>query len=333
MKLRAAVAGAGLMGYWHAKTIERIGGRVTAVFDLNEAAAKKLAGNFSGARVFTLPEALLDSKSFDVLHICTPLPFHFDLAADALTRDFHVFAEKPLTERSSETERLYGLALEHKVQLCPVHQFPFQKGSLNAARALSSIGRLHHFDATFCSAGGRGKKGAELDAIVADILPHPLSLMQAFAPGSIKQAGWSSTHTGPGEFHANLATLGTSFSILISLNSRPTTTTLSLRGSEGSIHLDLFHGFSVIESGQVSRWHKITHPFDLSTRTLVTAGTNLVGRALRGESAYPGLRELTARFYASIASGTEPPISRDDAVAIAHVRDLLKASFYETPAH
>ena len=323
MKLRAAIAGAGLMGYWHAKTIKHVGGTVAAVFDLNAAAAHRLAAQFSGARACTTFAALLDENRIDVLHLCTPTASHYELAAAALARGIHVLVEKPLTPTAVETDRLYALAAEHRVQLCPVHQFPFQRGVLQAHAALGRVGRLHHFAARFCSAGGAGQNDSKLDGIVADILPHSLSLMQKFVPGSLGASDWQVSRAAPGEFHATLTTGAIGFSILISMNTRPTATSLQLLGSNGTAHVDLFHGFCVIESGDVSRWRKIIHPFDLASRTLVTAGANLVRRAATGESAYPGLRTLITQFYGAVNGSIPAPISSAEALAVGAVRDRL----------
>ena len=324
MKHRVAIAGAGLMGFWHAKTVEHLGGIVAAVFDLNAAAAQRLAAKFPGALAGTNLVALLEENKINVLHICTPTASHYELAAAALTRGIHVLVEKPMTPTAAETERLCALAAEHHVQLCPVHQFPFQRGVLRAQAALGKIGKLRHFEARFCSAGGLGKTAAEQDAIVADILPHPLSLMQAIAPGRLSENGWNVIRPAPGEFHATLTSAGIICSILISMNTRPTTTSLHLLGTNGTIHIDLFHGFSVVEPGEVSRWRKIIHPFDLATRTLVAAGINLATRAVQGESAYPGLRNLTAQFYEAVDGKVAAPISPVDARTVAVVRDQLK---------
>ncbi len=323
MKLRAAIAGAGLMGYWHAKNLVRCGGEVAAVIDRDPAAASRLAGQFSGALpVSSLEEALATGK-IEVLHLCTPLESHGELAAAALVAGIHVLAEKPLVPTLAETESLYALAAKHRVTLCPVHQFPFQRGVRQAAQNLPRIGQLRHFEARFCSAGGSGKNSETLAAIIADILPHPLSLMALFAPGSLQTTGWSVSRSAPGELRATLTAADICFSILVSMNSRPTNTSLLLLGSAGTIHIDLFHGFSVVEPGAVSRWRKIVHPFDLSTRTLFAAGANLVRRASSGESAYPGLRGLIAAFYSSITQKTEPPIHQAEVSAIAQIRDFI----------
>jgi predicted dehydrogenase len=324
MKLRAAIAGAGLMGFWHARSIARVGGEVAAVCDVDVGAARRLARRFRNARAGANLEAVLKAgDKIDILHICTPSATHFELASAALTRGIHVLVEKPMTPARTETERLYELAAEHRVLLSPVHQFPFQPGVQRALTEFGRIEQLRHFEATFCSAGGAGRSPEELDTIVTEILPHPLSLMQLFAPGSLSEKSWSVSRPALGEFRATLTSGGICFSILISMNSRPTTTNVRLLGTAGTIHVDLFHGFCAIEPGQVSRWRKIIHPFDLATRIFLAAGSNLATRAWIGESAYPGLRALIDRFYAACSTDSEPPIKREEAIEVAFVCDRL----------
>ena len=72
MKIRAAVAGAGLMGFWHARSIARVGGEVAAVCDVDDGAARRLASRFKGARASARLEDALERDKIDVLHICTP---------------------------------------------------------------------------------------------------------------------------------------------------------------------------------------------------------------------------------------------------------------------
>jgi len=323
MKVRAAIAGAGLMGFWHAKNIARAGGEVVFVHDVDPDAAARLASRCKNARSSNRLEDVLERDKIDILHVCTPVKSHFELASVALSRGIHVLIEKPMTARCAETERLCELAAEHRVLLCPVHQFPFQRGVRRAFKQFGRLGQLRHFEVTLCSAGGAGRDREDLDEIVAEILPHPLSLMQLFVPGSLREQDWNVSHPAAGEFRATLTARDICFSILISMNSRPTSSALHLLGSTGTIHVDLFHGFCVIEPETVSRWRKIVHPFDLSLRTIIAAGLNIGRRAWAWEPAYPGLRTLIRSFYTAVAASSKSPIESSDAIEIAVVRDLL----------
>ncbi len=330
--MRAGIAGAGLMGLWHARAIQRAGGEIAAVMDIDSGAAARLSRLCNAARTCANPAELLRVEGLNVLHVCTPLDTHFELTAEAMTRGIHVLVEKPMTRTATGSERLYELAAEHRVLLCPVHQFPFQRGVRKVFANLGRIGRLLHFEAIFCSAGGAGRSADELDQIVSEILPHPLSLMRLFTPESLCAKEWLVSRTARGELRATIIAGEICSSILISMNSRPTTSVLRLFGTNGTIHVDLFHGFSLTEPGAVSRWRKIIHPFDLSARTFLVAGGNLAARAWQAERAYPGLLELIKSFYRAIASGAPPPITPEEAIQIGTVRDSLGRMGYSSVA-
>jgi predicted dehydrogenase len=327
MKLRAAIAGAGLMGYWHARSAVRAGGLLVGVFDLEASAAARLARQFGGVRPCSSLTQLLEETRCDVLHICTPPATHFDLASSALKRGIHLIIEKPMTPRAPETERLYSQAAERQLLVCPVHQFIFQRGVQKARSALPSIGRLLHVAATFCSAGAEGKNAQFANSVVADILPHPLSLMRFFSPASLDAGEWVLHRPCDGELRATLFHERLSGSILISMHGRPTTASLLLLGTRGTIHVDLFHGFCVIECGTVSRLQKILHPFQFAAQTFAAATGNLARRSWTAESAYPGLRELISSAYNAVRGVAPQPIPREEACTLARVRDeILRGS-------
>ena len=56
--------------------------------------------------------------------------------------------------------------------------------------------------------------------------------------------------------------------------------------------------------------------------------TALAGRALRRETAYPGLRELVRRFHAAAATGAPSPIPLAEIGAVARVWDDLRTQLH-----
>lgn len=323
--LRAGIVGAGLMGRWHADALQRVGGRVVGVVDHDLARAQRLAARHRGAKAFATAEEMFGGQDLDVIHICSPTATHESIAAAALAKGIHVLVEKPIAPTARETGKLYGLAEENGALLCPVHQFAFQDGVVKAKKLLSKIGRLVHIEAEIRSAGAPGSEDSERDLIAADILPHPLSMISTFLEENISDIKWNVQRPAAGELRVSGQAAKTSVSILISMNSRPTENSFHLAGTDGTIHIDLFHGFSTFEPGAVSRTRKILHPFDLAMRTFAAAGANLSRRAFRRERAYPGLRSLIGEFYSSIRSAAAAPIAPSDAIAVARTRDLLIA--------
>jgi predicted dehydrogenase len=234
-----------------------------------------------------------------------------------------VLVEKPLAPTATATAKLLDLAAARGRLLCPVHQFLFQPGVLGAQSALPAIGPLLHAEVVSCSAGADGCPDGERDRVAAEILPHPLALLARVLPAPLAAADWHLDHPAAGELRATGSLGGCSFTILVSMRGRPTTNVLRLIGERGTVHVDLFHGFHVVEAGAVSRARKIAHPFLLSGATLRAATRNLLSRAARREVAYPGLRELTRRFYNAVRRGAEPPISPRETLDVATARDAL----------
>jgi predicted dehydrogenase len=320
--LRAGIVGAGLMGRWHAATIPKVKGRLVAVADTCLSSAQRLASRYSGAQAFIDIEQLLKHAACEVIHVCTPVSSHQRIAALAIDAGCHVIIEKPLTCERLSTEYLLGRAKQQGVLCCPVHQFAFQDGFLKAQEHLHGIGRLIHLEAIFSSAGGIGQTDEQLDAIVSDILPHPLSLMRALLPHGLPN-NWVTVTPGPGELRAMAAMSDLSLSVHISMHARPPECALRILGSEGTIHADLFHGYSFVEPGRVSKSRKVFRPFDLASRRLGAAAVNLGHRVIRNELAYPGLQRLLAQFYEAVRTKRDSPIAPEAVVDIARVRDVL----------
>jgi predicted dehydrogenase len=313
------------MGRWHARTIGKVGGRVLAVADLDLAAAQDLASRYPGASSFASVEQMLEQARLDVVHICTPTESHVSLAEAALGAGRNVLIEKPLAPTAPETARLLELATSCQTQICPIHQFVFQDGVSKAKAWLPRIGRIVYTQATFHSAGGDQRAKEQKDQIAADILPHPLSLIQEFLPGCLASAPWRTFRPAPGEWRAFSQAFDIGLSIQISMNARPTVCAFRVAGTQGTIHLDLFHGYAYLEPGRVSRSQKVLQPLELAARQSWAATLNLSKRAIRWEPAYPGLRHLIRLFYGAVASRTAPPISKEDILAVATARDSVLA--------
>jgi predicted dehydrogenase len=320
--IRAAIVGAGLMGRWHAEAIRKTGGKLVAIVDPLLNRAQRLASRFD-ARSFSDVEQMLEEVDLDVLHICSPASTHGNIGELAISSGLNLVVEKPVTPNASGTVRLYEQAARRGVLVCPVHQFVFQNGVAKAQSLLPRIGRVVHLGVTICSAGGDGLATDQLDAIVADILPHPLSLLQRFLSGELPEEDWVMARPRHGELRVSGEAMGATLSIFISMNARPTVCDLQIVGTEGTIYLNLFHGYAYLEPGRVSRTRKIAHPFERSLRNLSAAATNLGRRALRRELAYPGLQRLVNEFYSAVQTGGPSPISAEEAVAIMRVRDRL----------
>ncbi len=318
---RAIIVGAGLMGHWHSDAVRRAGRAVAAVVDADPARARALAARLPGARATETLGAVV--RAGDVVHVCTPVGTHAALAAAALSAGCHALVEKPLAERAETVASLLARGERAGQLVVPVHQYLFQRGVLHARHLLASIGPVLHVDAVACTAGADGESDADRDRLALGILPHPLSLLTRLVDPAIGAVAWDVTYLAPGELRLSGALGAASVGIVVSTRGRPTRNTLQLVGPRGTIRLDLFHGYTVVIRGEPTRAFKIAHPFVDAARSGAAAAANLAVRAVRRESAYPGLRELVRRMYAAVEGRGPAPITPAETLGVARALDRV----------
>ncbi|HJM56433.1 MAG: hypothetical protein CMJ98_07510 [Planctomycetes bacterium] len=321
--IRVGIIGAGLMGRWHGHAAKRLGAQVVGIADRCESAAVELVKRLGCGRAFGSGQDLLNGEQVDALHVCTPLDSHAELIRSGIQAGVSVLVEKPLAPDAATTRALCDEARERQVLLCPVLQFPFQAGFRRARAGISSADTLRHLEMTVCSAGGIGRGPQGLESLVAEVLPHPLSIVEALLPGGLEETEWNSRSPRPGEFLLQGQVRDVSVNVTLSLASRPTENSLRLRGEDGTWLIDLFHGYGYFLPGSVSRTRKIRMPFEQAVRSVFHATKNLTLRGLRREPAYPGLRALIHEFHGAVRSGHSAPIDLESTLRIAQAQEAI----------
>ena len=232
-----------------------------------------------------------------------------------------MLVEKPLADDEETTRVLLTLAESRRLLLCPVHQVLFQRGVRQMLAALDRI-RPRHVDLVMCSAGAQGRAAAE-DELIAEILPHPLSFLSLAFPAIANGHECNvAARAGRGELRATFVSPAGTASILISAHGRPTVNAARVIGEQGTMHLDFFHGFAFFQGGEVSRTRKALQPLVYSAGIGVVAAANLFRRAVRRQTAYPGLWELVSAFYRGLPE-TVSPIPAQEILRVAAMRDAV----------
>lgn len=181
MVLREAVAGAGNVAHRHLAGIEKDPrAELVGVCDLDEEAARE-AAEPRGARVWTDPDEMW-SADLDVLHVCTPVQTHFELAREAVTQGVSVILQKPTAETSKEIERLEEITRSNDAIICPVHNEVYRPAGRKAVRFLDGdeIGDVTAVSTRFTGltppdADHRGEWVFELPGgEFEEGLPHPI---------------------------------------------------------------------------------------------------------------------------------------------------------------
>jgi predicted dehydrogenase len=314
------------MGRHHAQAAAAAGARVVAIVDLDRQAAMSLARSWPRAVAESDIDKALQSSRPDVAHVCTPLPTHAALATSVADAGLHALIEKPMATTAEETRRIHeGFARIGKLA-CPAHQYAFQRSVCDTTAWLPRAGEVRRITFDICSAGATN--GLDPDGVVAEILPHPLSMVQKLLPSvGIATLDWSCVRAAPGEWVITARVESGVLVIQLSMSGRPTRFMTRIVADGGTMELDNFHDFAVAWPGTVSRGAKIVQPFLRGGLGLATAGWNLAARAVRREFAYPGLQALVSEFYRAVESPTSvpPPITPDQSIAVAEARDRIVA--------
>tara|TARA_R110002095_G_scaffold173377_1_gene150782 strand:- start:804 stop:1829 length:1026 start_codon:yes stop_codon:yes gene_type:complete len=318
--LNVAIVGSGLMGFWHTYYALRSGVTIVAIIDTDVNSAKRLVKKTQGAQAFESITAMLAKVTPDVLHICTPIQSHHNLAKQAINAGIHVLLEKPLFATAEETLELTHLAQSKSLLLCPVHQFCFQKAMHQVSSELKRLDRPLRIDFEIASAGSEALGNPS--EVIKDILPHPLSILRQLWPKQpFESDKWVIQQYGDSE----LVIIGRYNKILlnlhISMKARPTRCEFSLQTTTGTLHVNLFHDYLIKEAGNTSKFHKITQPLALGFNVFFTSAINLIRRVVTRQPAYPGLQTLIQHFYLAVQGREVTPVAIQDAIDIAIARD------------
>ena len=114
-KLRVGVVGVGHIGKNHARLYAELSGaRFTAIYDTDQARARRLADEFGIVAAASLEEF---TEEVDAVSIATPTNTHFEIAHELLTRGKHLLIEKPIAENTAHATELAELAADRRLVL------------------------------------------------------------------------------------------------------------------------------------------------------------------------------------------------------------------------
>ena len=102
------------LGYWGPNLLRNFNGlahaRVKVCCDVDEAALRRVAGQYPGLHTTSDYDELLGDPEIEAVVVTAPTPIHYELATAALQTGRHVFVEKPIALSVSEAEDLAALA-------------------------------------------------------------------------------------------------------------------------------------------------------------------------------------------------------------------------------
>ena len=114
------------MGRTHSEAVRRLGNvEIAGVASLTDELARTFAQQIGVERYTGDYRTLLEDKTIDAVHVCTPNALHFPISRDALLAGKHVICEKPLATSSAEAQQLVDLAREKKLANCTFHNLRY----------------------------------------------------------------------------------------------------------------------------------------------------------------------------------------------------------------
>ncbi|MGJ7044332.1 Gfo/Idh/MocA family protein [Thermoanaerobacterium thermosulfurigenes] len=132
-KIRIGIIGCGgIANGKHMPSLSKLDNvEMVAFCDVKEEKALKAAKDYGvdGAKTYNDYRKLLEDKSIDVVHVCTPNKSHSDITVDALEAGKHVMCEKPMAKTSNDAKRMLDAAKRTGKKLTIGYQNRFRPDS------------------------------------------------------------------------------------------------------------------------------------------------------------------------------------------------------------
>ena len=207
MTTKIGLIGCGEIAAWHARGYLAISeeAQITAVSDVAEANAQKMAQDVGAAHVFGHFRALLGESDVDAVDICLPHHLHRDAIVAAATVGKHILCEKPLCLNLDEADEIRRIITANGVTLMCAHNQLFAPAVQQAKRLLAEgvLGRIYEIRTldtfryllTKSNAGWRSKKETMGGGELIDTGYHPSYLLLYLADSTpVEVTAMLSTH-------------------------------------------------------------------------------------------------------------------------------------------
>ncbi|MDD5237766.1 MAG: Gfo/Idh/MocA family oxidoreductase [Candidatus Omnitrophica bacterium] len=120
--LRFGIIGCGRISKIHTSVISGLqGAKMGAVCDIVEERARSYADKFK-CEFYNNYKELINSKSIDIVNICTPTHLHAQMSIAAAKCGKHVIVEKPIALSLADADKMIKVCEENKVKLFVVKQ-------------------------------------------------------------------------------------------------------------------------------------------------------------------------------------------------------------------
>lgn len=194
---KVAVIGCGNWGKNLVRNFAHLG-TLTVVCDSDSKQLERLAQEFTGIRVTTSFDSVLEDPEVAAVVIATPSDTHFALAKKSLLAGKHVYVEKPLARDVNQCEELDSIANQRNLVLMVGHLLLYHP-AVNCLKEVIASGELG--DLLFVRSDRMNFNLFRSHwSVLWDLAPHDLSMMSYLldcdAPEVTRVGGWDTQDDG-----------------------------------------------------------------------------------------------------------------------------------------
>lgn len=184
--LKAAVIGAGSMGYNHVRVYAEMDTvELVAVADPSPAAARRVARTYRLAP-YSDYRQMLDREKPELVSVAVPTHQHAEVASEAILRGVHVLVEKPLASTLDQGRRLIESARSHGVRLMVGHIERFNPAIREIKQRLgrAELGRIFQVHSRRLSAFPNRIQDV---GVVLDLATHEIDSMRSILGAEVER--------------------------------------------------------------------------------------------------------------------------------------------------
>ncbi len=310
-KLRVALIGCGVISDNHICAIINSGNaNLVAICDVDTARAEAKNEQYSlSARVYSDYRNMLDEEELDVVHIATPHHLHTEMAIAALEKNINIFLEKPMCIKDEDIDKIINAQNSSKGRACVCFQNRFNNATRYAKKISDEDGGVisAHFsqfwrrDAEYYAQDAwRGKKATEGGGTMINQAIHQLDLLYFFLGKPKMLCASMSNHSLKGIIDVEDSCEG-----MIEFEN-------GKRANFYATNATSVGDYTSVMLMTKNHRIEICHPHLYLDGRLVEEVENVIpdtGKPCYGE----GHGTIIGMFYDAIKSGTDVPVSLDEA--------------------
>ncbi len=341
-KLKVALIGCGQIADAHLSQIARVdSAEVVAVCDVYEDLAYQAAARFQVPKTYTDLSRMVEEVQPDVVHLTTPAHTHTGLTIKLLNLGCHVYVEKPFTLDAKESAQVLAAAELANRSVCVGHDQLFDPMWLRCREWIERgiIGKVGHIESIlgYPISGNFGTLVAASPnhwvrklpgGLFHNTISHPLyritDLLEDDQPELIGNWHTQPELDFPTELQISFQGRRQSGSLTFSTRIPPQRIT-RIYGEKGTLEVDF--DAQTVRLNALAKlpgaFAKLELPWK-HLRNSIWNSTNNLWRFAKADIHYfAGMKTLFEKFYESIQTGSESPVSAHEVHRVTLLMDRI----------